>query len=129
MKRAPFLSSFSYYNVATTMRMQHVRSFTKNIMYYNLIPPPFLFAFCFLGQQTNSTPEKTSIPHGSSIAKLLTRMPRPPQASAAVAFHLSKSRQRDWLWMWSNRQCSGTSSASDWKGPASLIGKLCYVIC
>ena len=77
-----------------------------------------MLLFCFLGQQTNSTPEKTSMPQGRSMAKLLTLIPLCWQAEAAVAFHWSKSQQRDWLWMWSKRQCSGTRSASLWKGPA-----------
>ena len=41
------------------------------------------------GQQTNSTPEKTSIPHGSSMAKLFSFMPRSEQAEPAVAFQAS----------------------------------------
>ena len=81
-------------------------------------PWPFL-AF-LAGQQTNSTPEKTSMPQGSSMAKLLTRMPRSPHASPAVRFQSSKFMHCVWLWMWSKRQCSGTSRASLWKGPAAL---------
>ena len=84
-----------------------------------VISSPFLACCCFLGQQTNSTPEKTSMPHGRSIAKDLTRIPRWPQAAAAVRFHWSKSQQRDWLCTWSKRQCSGTSRASLWNGPAA----------
>ena len=72
----------------------------------------------FNGQQTNSTPENTSIPQGKSIAKLLTFIPRPLQAFDAVVFHISKSQHLVWLWMWSKRQCSGTKRASLWKGPA-----------
>ena len=39
---------------------------------------PFLVVEAALleGQQTNSTPEKTSMPQGSSMAKLLTFIPR-----------------------------------------------------
>ena len=80
-------------------------------------PAPFL-VFLENGQQTNSTPEKTSIPQGKSMAKLLTFMPRSWQAVEAVLFHWSKSQHLVWLWMWSNRQCSGTSRASLWKAPA-----------
>ena len=72
------------------------------------------------GQQTNSTPEKTSMPQGNSIAKLLTLMPRSRQAPVAVLFHWSKSQHLVWLWMWSKRQCSGTRRASLWKGPAGV---------
>ncbi len=80
---------------------------------------PFLEAAgAALGQHTNSTPLKTSMPQGRSMAKLLTFMLRSLQALAAVLFHWSKSQHLVWLWMWSNRQCSGTRRASDWKAPA-----------
>ena len=85
------------------------------------IRAPFLAGF--LGQQTNSTPEKTSMPQGRSMAKLLTFRPRSAQASAAVRFHLSKFQHLVWLWMWSKRQCSGTRRASDWKGPAGKVSR------
>ena len=78
----------------------------------------------FLGQQTNSTPEKTSMPQGSSMAKLLTLMPRSAHAPVAVRFHSSKFQQRVWLWMWSKRQCSGTRRASLWNGPAGGAAEL-----
>ena len=58
------------------------------------------------------------MPQGRSMAKLLTLMPRSLQAPVAVRFHWSKSQHLVWLWMWSNRQCSGTKRASLWKGPA-----------
>ena len=51
----------------------------------------------FTGQQTNSTPENTSIPQGKSMAKLLTFIPRPLQAFDAVVFHISKSQHLVWL--------------------------------
>lgn len=72
---------------------------------------------CF-GQQTNSTPENNEIPHGSNIAKLRICMFRSWQAVAPVWFHLTNGQQRDALWMWSNKQPSGTNNASDWKGPS-----------
>ena len=74
--------------------------------------------FFVIGQQTNSTPEKTSMPQGKSMAKLLTFMLRSWHAEAAVRFHWSKSQHLVWLWMWSKRQCSGTNRASLWKAPA-----------
>ena len=80
---------------------------------------PFLIFLA--GQQTNSTPLKTSMPQGRSIAKDRSFMERSPQAAAAVVFHWSKFQHRVWLWMWSKRQCSGTSRASDWKGPSGII--------
>lgn len=91
---------------------------------YNILEySPFLTGTAFarspcLGQQTNSTPEKTSIPQGKSMAKLFTFIPRSWHALAAVWFHLSKSQHRVWLWIWSKRQCSGTKRASLWKAPA-----------
>lgn len=72
---------------------------------------------CF-GQQTNSTPENTDIPHGNNIAKLRICMPRSWQAAAPVWFHLMNGQQRDALWIWSKRQPSGTKRASDWNGPS-----------
>lgn len=72
---------------------------------------------CF-GQQTNSTPENSEMPHGSSIAKLRICMLRSWQAWAPVWFHRTNGQQRDALWMWSKRQPSGTSKASDWNGPS-----------
>ena len=80
-------------------------------------PWPFL-AF-LAGQQTNSTPEKTSMPQGRSIAKLRSRIDRSEQARPAVPFHWSKFQHLVWLCMWSKRQCSGTRRASDWKGPSA----------
>jgi len=71
-----------------------------------------------LGQQTNSTPEKTEIPQGRSMAKLRICIPRSWQAAAPVWFHLTNGQHREALWMWSNRQPSGTSRASDWNGPS-----------
>lgn len=71
-----------------------------------------------LGQQTNSTPLKREIPQGSSMAKDLSWSPLSWQAIAAVAFHRPKVQQLLWLWMWSNRQFSGTRRASDWNGPS-----------
>lgn len=72
---------------------------------------------CF-GQQTNSTPENNEMPHGSSIAKLRICILRSWHAVAPVWFHRTNGQQRDALWMWSNKQPSGTSKASDWKGPS-----------
>lgn len=72
---------------------------------------------CF-GQQTNSTPENNEIPHGSSIAKLRICILRSWHAVAPVWFHRTNGQQRDALWMWSNKQPSGTSKASDWNGPS-----------
>lgn len=95
---------------------QKERKKSKNKDKTSTHPKPF---FGLNGQQTNSTPEKTSIPQGNNMAKLLTLMPRSRQACVAVRFHWSKSQQRVWLWMWSNRQCSGTKRASLWKGPAT----------
>ena len=53
----------------------------------------------FAGQQTNSTPLKTSIPQGSSMAKERSFMPRSEQALPAVEFHWSKFQHFVWLWM------------------------------
>lgn len=78
---------------------------------------------CF-GQQTNSTPENTEIPHGNKMAKLLICMPRSWHAAAPVWFHRANGQHRDALWMWSNKQPSGTSRASDWNGP-SMILEMC----
>lgn len=73
---------------------------------------------CF-GQHTNSTPENSEMPHGSSMAKLRICMPRSWQAAAPVWFHLTNGQHRDALWMWSKRHPSGTSNASDWNGPSA----------
>lgn len=73
---------------------------------------------CF-GQQTNSTPENREMPHGSNMAKLRICMPRSWHAVAPVWFHRTNGQQRDALWIWSNRQPSGTSRASDWNGPSA----------
>lgn len=70
------------------------------------------------GQQTNSTPEKSEMPQGRSMAKVRRVMERSVQAVAAVWFHLSNSQHLVWLWMWSNRQFSGTRRASLWNGPS-----------
>lgn len=78
---------------------------------------------CF-GQQTNSTPENNEIPHGNSIAKLRICILRSWHADAPVWFHRTNGQQRDALWMWSNKQPSGTSKASDWKGPSGKIEKI-----
>lgn len=78
---------------------------------------------CF-GQQTNSTPENNEIPHGSNIAKLRICILRSWQAVAPVWFHRTNGQQRDALWMWSNKQPSGTSKASDWKGPSVRYEKI-----
>lgn len=72
---------------------------------------------CF-GQQTNSTPEKSEIPQGNSMAKLRICIPRSWQAAAPVWFHLTNGQHLDALWMWSNKQPSGTNKASDWNGPS-----------
>lgn len=72
---------------------------------------------CF-GQQTNSTPENNEIPHGKSIAKLRICMFLSWHAAAPVWFHRTNGQQREALWIWSNRQPSGTSNASDWNGPS-----------
>uniref|UniRef100_A0A182Q1Y3 Uncharacterized protein n=1 Tax=Anopheles farauti TaxID=69004 RepID=A0A182Q1Y3_9DIPT len=53
---------------------------------------------CF-GQQTNSTPEKSEMPQGSSMAKLRICMLRSWQAAAPVWFHLTNGQQREALWM------------------------------
>ena len=73
---------------------------------------------CF-GQQTNSTPENNEIPQGKSIAKLRICIPRSWHAAAPVWFHLTNGQHRDALWIWSNKQPSGTSKASDWNGPSA----------
>lgn len=98
-------------------------------MYATLSAPPALSSHwpcstlhysllkCF-GQQTNSTPENNEIPQGNNMAKLRICIPRSWQAAAPVWFHLTNGQQRDALWMWSKRQPSGTSSASDWNGPS-----------
>uniref|UniRef100_A0A8W7PR41 Uncharacterized protein n=1 Tax=Anopheles coluzzii TaxID=1518534 RepID=A0A8W7PR41_ANOCL len=52
-----------------------------------------------LGQQTNSTPEKSEMPQGSSMAKLRICMLRSWQAAAPVWFHLTNGQHRDALWM------------------------------
>lgn len=78
---------------------------------------------CF-GQHTNSTPEKSEIPQGSSMAKLRICMFRSWHAAAPVWFHLMNGQHRDALWMWSNRHPSGTRRASDWKGPSGSRGKI-----
>ena len=83
---------------------------------------PFL-AF-LAGQQTNSTPLNTSMPHGSNMANDLSFMLLSPQALEAVEFHWSKFQHFVWLWMWSKRQCSGTNRASDWNGPSTMLVKL-----
>ena len=44
----------------------------------------------FAGQQTNSTPLKTSIPHGKSIAKDRSLIDLSVHARPAVPFHWSK---------------------------------------
>ena len=49
------------------------------------------------GQHTNSTPLKTSMPHGRSMAKERSFMPRSPQARPAVEFHWSKFQHFVWL--------------------------------
>lgn len=82
-------------------------------------PCPGLWDQPLVGQQTNSTPEKREMPQGRSMAKLRRVRSRSWQLCAAVWFHRSNSQQRVWLWMWSNRQFSGTSSASLWNGPSA----------
>lgn len=77
----------------------------------------------FFGQQTNSTPEKRSTPHGNNMAKLLSCMVLSRQLWAAVLFQSSKLWQMLWLWMWSKRQCSGTSRASLWNCPSKIGNK------
>ena len=71
-----------------------------------------------LGQHTNSTPLNKEMPQGRSMAKDRSCSPRSWQALPAVAFQRPNVQQLLWLWMWSNKQFSGTKRASDWKGPS-----------
>jgi hypothetical protein len=43
-----------------------------------------------------------------------------------VTFQRSNCQHLVWLWMWSNRQFSGTNSASLWKGPSETIPDRAY---
>lgn len=81
---------------------------------------PFWVILPLVGQHTNSTPEKSEIPHGRSMAKLRSERSLSWQLCAAVWFQRSNSQQRVWLWMWSKRQFSGTSRASLWNGPSAM---------
>lgn len=71
-----------------------------------------------LGQHTNSTPLNKEMPQGRSMAKDRNWSPLSWQALPAVAFHRPNVQQLLWLWMWSNKQFSGTKRASDWNGPS-----------
>ena len=70
---------------------------------YTLVTLSFLGFGALVGQQTNSTPEKTSIPQGSSMAKLRSFMDLSAQALSAVLFHCETNKVL-FIGVFSNKQ-------------------------